>query len=397
MGNDGPQPVVPGFQVGFNYPWAFDDYGQNFGPIFFVPPEGQGLPRWKKTLPERLKDLEFLGIKIVRWFILMNGLTYGKITVDSQGIIQTMQAPKERIPVEKVVVGPRGVRLHFIGSGWAFEPPAQLDPLFIDHFRQMLQAFRDRNLQVIPSLVDFPFFAMPPLHLPFDSTRLLAPRDPNSGGGRTDIMTDPTKRRHFFDTVLEPLLQVSVPFKDQIFAWEVMNEPSWLINTLTPVDNDPTMNQTVLTTFLQEGLDRIHNHPEFAQKSTVGHRFHSDLSKFPTGRIPQFHYYAKFFDDNTIPPAGGNKFIGEFAPDVNTLLFASIRADQAAPWSELSGADNDVFNKLQLLASKGYKMAMIWPDEKGAGDRLKLSGPAQQSLRRFTFGPRGGHGSSDDF
>jgi hypothetical protein len=37
MGNDGPQPIVPNFTVGFNYPWAFDSYGQNFGPLFFLP------------------------------------------------------------------------------------------------------------------------------------------------------------------------------------------------------------------------------------------------------------------------------------------------------------------------------------------------------------------------
>jgi hypothetical protein len=158
------------------------------------------------------------------------------------------------------------------------------------------------------------------------------------------------------------------------------------------------MNIAALKTFLGEALVRIERHPEFAQKSTVGHRFHDDLSTFPTGTIPQFHYYAKLFDDKKVPQAKDAKFIGEFAPDVNELFFASVRADQAAPWSELAQNDNDVFHKLKLLTTKKYKVAMIWPDMTGDDqDRLKLTGPAQQSLRRFTFGPKGGHGSSDDF
>ena len=111
----------------------------------------------------------------------------------------------------------------------------------------MLQVFRDKRLQVIPSLVDFPFFAMPPEGKSANGRpgpgRGLAPRNPNSGGGRADVMVIPSKRQKFFDTVLEPLVQASVPFKDQIFAWELMNEPSWLINTITPIANDPRMNK----------------------------------------------------------------------------------------------------------------------------------------------------------
>lgn len=381
--------AVPPIKVGFNYPWAFDEYGFNFGPVFFFP--SGGLPGWKNTLPQRLDELKRLGITIVRWFILMNGLNYGKVTTDSRGEIQKIQAPAERIPIERNIpsqIGP----LQVPSSGWEFDPPDLLHPLFIDHFRQMLQVFRDKRLQLIPSLVDFPFFAMPPNRLPFDQARSLAPRDRNSGGGRTDIMTVPSKRRQFFDSVLEPLLQASVPFENEIFAWEVMNEPSWLINTFTVVDNDPKMNKSDLVTFLNEALRRIESHPEFAEKSTVGHRFHSDLSSLPTGRLPQFHYYGKFFDDRSVPQATGNNFVGEIAVATNRLFFPQFRADQSAPWPELNGSDRTdaVFQRLQLLfAKKGYKVVLIWPDENDGSahtDRVKLSVAAQQSLRKFTSG-----------
>lgn len=387
--------AVPPMKVGYGYPWAFEEYGFNFGPVF----RGQfplgGLPHWKNTLPQRLDELKGLGITIIRWFILGNGLNYGKITTDSRGVIQTMQAPTERIPIERNIplrIGSRQVP----SSGWEFDPPDQLHPLFIDHFRQMLQVIREKRLQVLPSLVDFPFFAMPTGRLPFDPDRNLAPRDPNSGKGRTDIMTIPNKRRQFFDTVLEPLLQASVPFQNEIFAWELMNEPSWLFNTFTVVDNDPKMNKSDVVTFLKEGLRRIESHPEFAEKSTVGHRFHNDLENevlfggLPTGKIPQFHYYGKFFDNDVVPPARGKKFVGEIAVGANTNFLPRFRADQAAPWPELQGADSTdtVFVRLKLLAKLGYKEAFIWPDEKDlAGtDRVKLSAAAQQSLRKFTSG-----------
>ena len=388
MANDGPQPAVPSFQVGYNYPWAADLYGQNFGPVFF-PPDAAGLPTWKTTLPTRLDDLKALGVKIIRWFILMNGLTYGKLTADSQGVIQKIQAPTERFPGEHFIETLSDSSLFVPGSGWSFDPPDHLEPLFIDHFRQLLQILKSKGMQLIPSLVDFPFFAVPPeRRLEPDLSRGLRPRNPNSGGGRADIMTDTTKRRQFFDTVFEPLLQASVPFQDQIYAWEVMNEPSWLVNTISPVDTDPKVKESDLKAFLREGVDRIQNHPEFAQKSTVGHRFFDDLSRFATGAIPQFHYYAKFFDNNPIPQATGNNFIGEIAVSTNELYFASVRSDQAAPWPELKGSDSSdaVFQRLSLLAKKGYKLVFLWPDEKGANDKLKLSAAAQQSLRKFTTG-----------
>lgn len=407
--------AVPPMQVGYNYPWAFDAYGQNFGPVFFGPPS-DGLPAWKNRVPQRLDELKGLGISIIRWFILMNGLNYGRITTDSRGQIQTIQAPTERQPVERIIksqIGP----LQVPSSGWEFDPPDQLDPLFLEHFRLMLQFIRDKRLQVIPSLVDFPFFAMPPERVKddkgneiIDPSRGIAPRNRNSGGGRTDIMIDLTKRKKFFETVLEPLVRASVPFEREIFAWELMNEPSWLINTITPVAKDPRLNSTHLEDFLNEGLDRIERHPEFKEKSTVGHRFHSDLKserilKFlgglPDGKIPQFHYYAKFFDDNEVPKPNGNKFIGEIAVGSNTLFFPAFRADQAAPWPELSlkaggDATDTVFKRLRLLAQKGYKQVLVWPDEKDgetpdgkprtATDRVKLSAAAQQSLRKFTLG-----------
>jgi len=363
--------AVPPMKVGFNYAWAFDDYGQNFGPLFFPSPDG--LPRWKKTLPAHLTEFKAMGLSVIRWFILMNGLNYGRgLVVDGNGVIQKIELPIDH-----------SGRLSDL---WEFNPPDTLHPFFTDHFKLMLQMFRDSGtgLQVIPSLVDFPFFAVPK-----DKQR-------SAGGGREDVALDKVKRKLFFDTVLEPLVQVSVPFKDQIFAWEVMNEPSWLIRTgspFGPITNDDRMNESVLKTFLQEALDRIEAHPEFAEKTTVGHRFITDLSRLPTGKLRQFHYYAKTTladDPTTIPDhATTNAFVGEFSPEFNGNLADRIRSDPGASWPEMHDRDrpaqHTVTRRLQLLADKGYTLAMVWPNLSGGpANRIKLDPIAQGSLERYT-------------
>jgi len=366
--------AVPPMKVGFNYPWSHNLYGQNFGPVFFPPPL-EGLPMWKTTLPSQLIEFKAMGISVIRWFILMNGLNYGYISVDGSGRVQTIELPVNN-----------SIGFADSDQNWGFRPPEVLDPLFTDHFRLMLKMFRDSGtgLQVIPSLVDFSFFAVPPNNVA------------SAGGGRQEVALDKEKRKRFFDTVLEPMLQVSIPFKDQIFAWEVMNEPSWLIKKhLSVVTNDMRMNLDVLQTFLQEALARIEAHPEFALKSTVGHRYITDLDTLPTGKLRQFHYYAKTWADDpeNIPDYATSKaFVGEFAADCNSLVLAGMRSHQGAPWPELKRRDlpaaHTVTRRLQLLSDKGYSLAMVWPPVgDGSGDatnRIKLDAVAQGSIERYT-------------
>jgi hypothetical protein len=58
-----------------NYPWF--DYGWDFGP---APPgwrQGRTTPFWYDALDGQLRHLEALGISVLRWFILADGLAYG--------------------------------------------------------------------------------------------------------------------------------------------------------------------------------------------------------------------------------------------------------------------------------------------------------------------------------
>jgi hypothetical protein len=344
-----PQGEPPKMKVGFNYPWAFNKYGLNFGPGGLIKADGV-TPEWVASVPKNLAELKRMGISVVRWFILANCANYGS-------------------PVD------HSFRSDFFDvESWSFDPPPALDPLFTQHFRTLLEFIRDAGLQLIPSFVDF---GIAELH-------------------RIDALADPKKRDIFLKAALDPLLDVSKGFRDQIFAWEVMNEPSWCTRSISPPrhrygNQGGDLTASELTDFLKAALEHIHD-AGFRDKSTVGHRFLSDLSDFPTGALRQFHYYARvysflglnFGDPEVIPTAASsNAFVGEFG--------ARAAGDQGEHWTDCAGVDldenNTVFSRLTVLARKGYSLAMVWPDLGNPGfDDLKLSAAKKASLERFTRG-----------
>jgi len=372
-------------EVGYNYPWPFNRYGTGIGPrdLENEPPLGNNSDvavfRDRVTHPPEgslARNLTFLRdeLKItkVRMFLLCNAWNYG--------------------------------RRPFVSKGVFFVP--DLHPLFIKHFRDMLEVFAAKEMQILPSLIDFGAFY-----------ELDAIGSGGAGSGRTEIARG--GRQKFFNTVLKPFLAVSAEpaLRKTIFAWEVVNEPRWpltnvsLINLLPGVPPRPhthttgnDLDQQEMSIFIREALDIIEA-AGFA--STVGHRFLGDLvtasvggSALPGGTKPQFHYYAKKVpaigklqlpgDPDTIPefadlagdPRTKGAFIGEFHSDPNAL------------WPELGGKDSTLrtasFERLKLLARKGYPLVFIWPDGGPPGadatDALKLEADTILSIKDFTRG-----------
>jgi len=145
-----------------------------------------------------------------------------------------------------------------------------------------------------------------------------------------------------------------------------MNEPSWINASFFPregllryVPQTPKATLQEVYSFLERGVKMVHDH---GFESTVGHRYFSDLRKYPTGTIPQFHYYPDSLnptndDPNEIPDAlatGLSKppIFGE----VGTTDF------QGDPWSELKDADakntpSRIFERLKLVRRKNYALA----------------------------------------
>jgi hypothetical protein len=355
-------------RVGFNYPWSFDKYGLQIGPFTASgdppwdaerdPILGKPVPKFKlpplfDNVARNLRELSAMGITIVRWFLVANGVNYGR-------------APQRQVVQED------GTNK----TVWRFTPPATTDPRYTFHLRELLKVFRAAKMQIIPSFLDYAFAG--------DSV------DPDPYGnadcGRADCIRDKAKRSALLNGLFLDLLLATREFKDVIYAWEVMNEPVWML--VPPVDpklplwdnaakhaadGKPMLRWPIVQTpdlhdFLAEAIQLIELNG-FA--STVGHRFYNDLQSLPTGNRPQYHYYAKtitkyglsFGDVANLPAFNGDPppFLGEFASD-------QASSDKNKPWPDLSGKTDSTLERLKFLESRGCPLCLVWPDLGGRGN-----------------------------
>jgi hypothetical protein len=323
-----PLPELQKMCVGANYPWPWNAYGSYFG--------SPAMRHWPNTLGDNLARLCDAGVGIVRLFLLGNGWSYGEVT---QGV---------------------------------FSPPSTLPATFTEQFELLLVAFQARGMMCIPSILDFP--------------ALQGPAGTKGRGGRAAIVTDASVRDHFFAALLEPLLSVADRYRPEIFAIEVMNEPTWV--TLDPLSSM----RAHVTAFLTGAIARIAMH---GHQSTVGHRFSSDLDDLPTGSLRQCHYYPREGLRALLPLterrlrdyAQTRAFLGEF----------SSRNDgsEGDDWPEIGDAlqrdpRRRVYERLRCAQAKGYGLSLVWPDLDGvpfgAADPLKFSSPVLAGIRDFTSG-----------
>lgn len=388
-------PAVPyKLTVGYNYPHPFDDYGYNLGPNPYD--FARQDPRWKSTLPRNLAKLKAAGIEVVRWFLLGNGMNWGFA------------------PQWTVLPTPPLVR----SEGWRFDPPDPIDPRFLQHFELALQYFRQEGMKFIPSLIDAAMigggdrYNSPPVSTPPASPvyKEINGRNELIGGnwapsGRYDMVNDIPTRDTFFRTLLEPFLNISGSevYRDVIYAWEVMNEPTWAAQHADPLNpiRGGFVTEDRLREFLQAVLDRIKNHH---LPSTVGHRYLGDTKSYPTGDMPQFHYYPGLSEIFVLPNKP-SAFLGEFgSAHPGQYKYGTWAVDPSEPWPELNGADTSadtiIYSRLELLEKKRFSCAIIWPDLSSGGypplgsgsydptiatdDTLKLSPNKLQQVRKFT-------------
>lgn len=320
-------------QVGVNYPWF--DYGWDFGS---GPPAWRGertTPRWFDHVDGHLDGLRDLGISVVRWFILADGLTYGTGN----------EAPS-----------PDG----------RFVPPA-LDTEFIAHFDALLQRFERTAtadappLQLLPVLVDFHF-----------CQEGMPVGDGWMKQGRADAIRDPFKRSLFLTSVLDPLLQVSALHRDVIYAWELINEPDWITTGWHfRLFGSSPVPELAMKEFLEDGKQRIR---AAGFKPTIGFgSVHTLRGSGVTAEINQFHYYPD--GRAALEP---HRFDPQFPGIVGE--FATASTDR---WPELTVDAQSVGDRLQLTADLGYPLALPW-SFLAEDQHTAWSEAVEQEIRSFT-------------
>jgi hypothetical protein len=336
-------------EVGVNYPWL--DYGWDFGA---APPSwrsGRTVPRWFDIIDAHLDYFADLGISVVRWFILADGLAYGTGP--------TAPVPDPADPAR-----------------WSFEPPA-IEEAFLEHYAALLYRFAEaggrgpRPLRLLPVFIDF-HFCHPgtlPVEVRSDESSRVS-LDPGwIKGGRAQAIVDAPARRRFLEGSLAPLLDVSRAYPDVIYAWELINEPDWVTRgwSLNPLRRAPVP-RAAMQAFLEEGRDLVQ---AFGFRSTIGFASSRTLRAASIQvDIPQFHHYpdgGRRLDDHTRVPG----IIGEFATTATDI------------WPDLRDADQTLLSRLRLAESRGYPLAIPWSFH-GADRHSAWSADVEADLRRFT-------------
>jgi hypothetical protein len=340
--------------TGVNYPWF--SYGWDFGPA----PAGwrsEDRPAWVPQIGQHLQHLAALGISVIRWFILGDGLTYGT----------GPDAPK----LDRSALGDK--------ADWRFDPPV-LTTEFQEHFEALLQSFAARSagphpVRLLPVLVDYKLCE--PGIWPVDKEDTARPHAvPDVGwvkGGRAEAIT--TNRRPFIEQVLRPLLRLSSGYRDAIYAWDVFNEPEWVTNGWHPDrKNDHPVDESEMRAFLEDSMSAIR---QAGFKATIGF---SAIETIRQARlyadINQFHHYtdgSRSLQRNPFDP-GHPGIIGEFA--------TSTAEDT---WPELRQRSQRVLERLRLAKSQGYVLALAWSFQ--ATDRhTSWTLQAENDIECFTQG-----------
>ena len=342
--------------VGVNYPWV--DYGWDFG----VAPPGARVgndPNWLAQIDHDLGLFLKIGISVVRWFILGDGLTYGS----------SVSAPRWDESTGK----------------WRFDPP-KLSAELLSHFEQLLVKFSefnrksDRPILLMPVLIDY-LFCQPgvPIVRKDDSKQQSIPDEDWVKRGRADAITDSAKQAEFLRNVLQPLLQTASKFNPSvIYAWDIINEPELITNNWHPDgQRSHPVDDFAMRAFIEDSKSMIRY---FNFKPTIG--FYS-LDTMRRTRINadinQFHYYnhptkESKLEKNPFSPPG---IVGEFATD-------SVKDF----WPDLRGQSQTVLNRLRFSQAQGYRLALPWRfnDKKDRDDHTSWTPEVEQQFECFVFG-----------
>ncbi len=364
------------FLVGLSHPWV--RCGHDFGPG----PPAWGCDRqadWDAVEAELRRWRVAAGVTWSRWWLLAGGVNY----------------PVGRDP--DACFRRRGGT--FIGA------PPPLPPAFLEDFEGLLRAASRAGVKVLPSLLSFEFFL--PMVAQAGGRAFSGGRAPIVFGDRDS----PPERfvDAFLDATLTPLLEVSSRHRAAIGAWELANEPDWVVSGgpfhvrfdgFRPRRTPKTVPRSAMCTLIERGVDRIVSHGFVASVGfKVGDppwllpRLRRKLRRYgDNGQyVHQLHYYPSLVEPRVLPRHDRLPFrpclVGEMPTAIGRRLDPFVmrwRDDR----DRQRGGDPGRYleRRLDIVRRKGYPGALLWSGR--ATDRVSAWGPAQWTQVRRALGSR---------
>lgn len=349
-------------QVGINYPWL--DYGWDFG----TPPPGWRSgsdPRWVGRIDSDIARFKRIGVSVVRWFILGDGLTYG--------------------------TGANAPQLDPGTGQWNFSPPDHSKD-FLNHFETLLQRLLANNSKspppvlLMPVFVDF-HFCDPGLYAAEQLFSIDGPAaSPDTGfikQGRAQAINDSTKQADFLQRALQPLLQIAASsYRSTIYAWDIINEPEWVTNNWHPDGNkDHPIDEDSMKAFIEDGKSMIRS---FDFKPTIGFNMIQTIRKTSINAdINQFHFYS-----DPDPKRQSKLEKHPFSPQFPGIIGEFATSATQDYWPDLKSQPQSVLNRLKFIAGQNYGLALPWsfnPNNE-RDSRSHWDPQVDQEIECFVFG-----------
>jgi hypothetical protein len=350
------------FVLGANIPWV--TCGHDFGPR---PPAWRGArPTDWAALERELAALHALGLRVARFWVLAGGVNY-PVGSDPTAIADV-------VPFD----APYPSRRHWrTAQTYRFELRGALPRLpdaFLEDFERLLEACRAADVALLPSLTSFELLGPIVSHT----------GGPRSGGRGSFVLG--ARTGPFLDAVLEPLLERCEPYRDAIFAWEVMNEPDW--GALPRGVRGPWAPPDALSAFLLEGVRRIARR---GFRATIGfiharptwlspeHRATLQTLADRDSYVHQTHFYAREDIGMRLPRASDTA--------VTPCLLGELPSAQAYRWADpelwATEAEPDRYleARLALAAERGYVGALVWSC-RGTDSQTRWNASTQAQIAR---------------
>lgn len=298
------------FLLGVNYPWL--NYGHDFGCNAW----GCDGVSTGGAYEANLADMNGKGVHLARWFVFAD-----------------------------------------LRAGVTFAPdgtPTGVQQQVYDDLDRALELAAAHNVYL--DLVLFDFYMLKPAEF-VSGVQLF---------GRSDLMTDPAKRQALLENVVAPVV---TRYKNQpyILAWEVMNEPEWVISDLPEADPQTTAPMT-MAQFWDFTADvsslvrtRTNAYVTMGSASLKWHRVwtnaFADAKGLPRPDLTlyQTHYYS-WMD--------GWQWVNH--PDLGTTKFSALEQSYAALGLDRPmvvaefDAPSGAATLLDTIAANGYAGAWPW-------------------------------------